>query len=155
MRIEILIFPIYIIVLLLVGGCIQNDGGVKVLSGLPFESKVKELSEEEIKSKQNDLRKIHQRDDVAYKTESTSVFIGEVIEKGYVPEINAIKAKIAISKVMWGLKDGAVLVDVYTPLSKYGIGFEIGKPYKILAVEMRQVYWTWIWLGTYQIRKEK
>ena len=154
MKIEFLIFPISLITLLLMG-CVQSDGSVRVLSdkasGKFFSDKPIEFTEEEIKARQNKLRNISHRSDVAENTDLTSVFEGEVVEKEYIDRLKAIKIKIAISTVVFGLKGGAVLLDVYTPLNKNGIQFEVGKKYRVSAVQMELEYWTWIWMGTYSI----
>lgn len=147
-------FRIFIITLMLVG-CVQSDGSVKVLSdkasGSFLSEKPVEISDEEIIAKQNRLGTINQRSDVHDKTDLTLVFEGEIIKKEYIDRLNIIKVKIAISKVVFGLKSNATLLDIYTPSNKNGIEFEVGKKYKIAAVQKKLEYWTWIWMGTYAL----
>ena len=84
-------------------------------------------------------------------TDRTSVFEGVVVEKGYLDRLNAIKVEIAVSMILYGLESETVLMEVYTPLSKNGVEFEVGGKYRVAAVKMKEEFWTWIWMGTYAL----
>ena len=154
MRGWFLMSPIFLIALLFMG-CVQSDGSVRGLApfkpgGKFLSDKPIEFSEEDIKARQNILRNITNVGDVPGKTEGTAVFEGEVLEKEYRDGLKAVKTKMAISTVVYGLPSGTVFLDLYTPLSKYGIEFEVGGKYRVGAVRQKLDYWwTWTWMGTF------
>jgi len=154
MRIEYLMSSICLASILSLG-CVLNDGSVKKLSdrasGKLFSEEPIELSQEEIKARQDTLRSLTRHSDAAEKTDSTSVFEGEVIGKVYISRLNTIKVTVAVSKVVYGLKSVTMLLDVHTPLNKNGIEFEVGRKCRVGAVQKGPEYWTWIWLGTYEL----
>ncbi len=147
-------FPMFLIALLLVG-CVQSDGSVKVISDKPggkfFSDKPIEFSKEEIMARQEKLRTINKKSDVGEKIDLTLVFEGKVIKKEYIDRRNAMKIKMTISKIVYGLKSKTIFIDIYTPLNKNGIQFEVGKKYKIAAVQKKLEYWTWAWMGTFAL----
>ena len=143
MRVSFLMSPIFLIAS---GLCpkgwewkrvstILKPGG-KFLSDKPIE-----FSKEEIKARENILRNITHSGDAPGKPEGTAVFEGEVLGKEYLDGRNAMKIKMAISTVVYGLPSGTVFLDRYTPLSQYGIECEVGGKYRVGAVRQQLDYW--------------
>jgi hypothetical protein len=142
---------VVIILVVLVGllGCVRPDGAVIVLG-----EKI-EVTEEDIKEKQLYLSQLNSVEDIKDNVEGTAVFEGIVLKKKIV-ENNIYEVDIKINWILYGITTGKTYIKVNTPaMGMYGVDFEIGKHYRILAFGEGGLYRTWNWSGTHKLSQPK
>ncbi len=62
-------------------------------------------------------------------------------------------AKFNIEKVLYGQLENNKQITIYSPsIQKGGIGFQMGKRYRVYAVYLKNAYRTWASTGTVRLR---
>ncbi|MBQ0775871.1 MAG: hypothetical protein KBT87_14455 [Gammaproteobacteria bacterium] len=136
------------VVCMLLSSCMSDEGQVRMPWGYS------EVSDDEIKGQQRELKRIESRDDIKDEAESTFIFEGIVTQILFDRDRNLSMAKMEVTKYIYHEEPPQKSITVLTPAGRYGVNFVEGNPYKVLAVDIEGELWTWTWTGTFNIETD-